>query len=118
MMKCGLNKLLWPYSGIALLDETNSLCVCLEGFVFGERFGTYRGMSDFLRKHTPLRPLSSVNIVSGDGFFDQKLIQSMGFINATFVMDRWHLRESGLLKMFGPTGYGLLKIICTDSLEQ
>ena len=33
----------------------------------------------------------------------------MGFVNATFIMDRWHLRELGLLKIFGPTGYGLLK---------
>ena len=29
MMKRGLNKLLWPYSGIALLDKTNSFCVCV-----------------------------------------------------------------------------------------
>jgi len=54
MMKRGLNTLLWPYSGIALLDETNQLCVCLEGFVCGERFDMYRGMADFLRKHAPL----------------------------------------------------------------
>ena len=36
MMKRGLNIFLWPYSGIALLDETNCLFVCLEGFVCGE----------------------------------------------------------------------------------
>ena len=50
-----------------------------------------------------------VNIVSSDGFFDPKLIQSLGFINATYVMDRWHLRESGLQKFFGQKAYELLK---------
>ena len=33
MMARVINKLAWPYTGIALYDEMGHVCVCLEGFV-------------------------------------------------------------------------------------
>ena len=81
----------------------------------GERFDMYQGMSDFLRKHAPKRPLSTVNIISDDGFFGPKMIQSLGFVNVMYVMDRWHLSESGLEKYLDREHMDCSKVIYTDS---
>jgi hypothetical protein len=50
-----------------------------------------------------------VNIVAGDGFFDQQFIVRLGFVNATFVLDMWHLLDSGLEQSFGKAGFLKLK---------
>jgi hypothetical protein len=84
-------------------------------FVCGEQVDMYQGMSEFLRKHTTNGPLSIVNIVSGDGFFDPKTIQSLGFVNVTYVMDRWHLRGSKLEKSLDREHIDCSKVIYTDS---
>ena len=38
-----------------------------------------------------------------------KVIEKMGFTNARFIQDHWHLYDSGLKKTFGSAGYELLK---------
>ena len=42
-------------------------------------------------------------------FFDQELIRKLGFGNAYFIQDQWHLLDSGLVKNFGKNGYELLE---------
>ena len=109
MMKRGLNKLLWPYAGVAMYDDMQQLCLACEGVLCGERTDMYKFIADFLATSTPLRTLADVKIVAGDGFFDQELVEKLGFSNATFILDRWHLLDSGLEKMFGKSGYEKLK---------
>ena len=112
MMKRGLNTLLWPYVAVSMYDECMKLCIACEGILCGEQVDMYRFVSDFLSCSAPGRPLSLVGIVSGDGFFDQDLIIKLGFTNAKFIMNHFHLYISanpGLAKIFGKAGYELLK---------
>ncbi len=69
----------------------------------------YEFMSIFLSKNSPARPLSTVNVVSGDGFFDQDMVTKLGFVLAKFITDIWHLKDSGLDKLFGKAGHEMLK---------
>ena len=109
MMKLGLNKFLWPYTAVSLIDETGSLCLACEGFFLGERTDLYAAQCGFLGTHAPLRPLSSVQIASADGFFDQEMLTTLGLTNASFVTDHHHLKDSGLVKKFGKSIHDLLK---------
>ena len=90
-------------------DDTNHICIGLEGIVCGERFDMYFAQANFLKKHSPGRPLEFVKIVSGDGFFDQDLTYKLGFVKAQFIADQFHLIDSGLKKLFGLGAYTLLK---------
>ena len=109
MMKRDINTLLWPYTAITMLDEAKNVCVACEGIVCGEKTDMYSAQAKFLSKYATSRQLSSVQIVAADGFFDQETIIDLGFINANFIMDHWHLFDSGLLKIFGKSGYDKLK---------
>ncbi|KAL7535171.1 hypothetical protein ACHAWF_005077 [Thalassiosira exigua] len=108
MMKRGINKLLWPYSAVTMYDESKHLCLACEGIMCGERGDMYEFTARFLEEFAPGRPLSEVSVVSGDGFFNQKLIHDMGFVNALLISDQWHLLDSGLELMFGKSVYGLI----------
>lgn len=109
MMKRGLNTLLWPYCAVVMYDEHMKICVGCEGILCGEREDMYKFIAQFLSQFAPGRPLSDVNIVAGDGFFDQEMIFEMGFVNAQFITDQWHFLESGLCKKFGKRAYELLQ---------
>ena len=109
MMKRGINKLLWPYTAVAMYDEERRVCLACEGFLCGERFDMYQFACQFLSDNSPNRTLSQVHLVAGDGFFDQNMIVKFGFVNAKYVSDRWHLLESGLLKKFGKSCHDLLR---------
>ena len=109
MMKRGIMTLLWSYTAITLYDEMRHVCIGVEGFVCGERIDMYRAQVRFVEKYAPRRPLVSVNIVSGDGFFDAQVIKDLGLVNAAFIYDRHHLKGDGLEKMFGKVTYEMLK---------
>ncbi|KAL7545888.1 hypothetical protein ACHAWF_014596 [Thalassiosira exigua] len=108
MMKRGINKLLWPYSAVTMYDDTRKICLACEGFMCGERSDMYEFSARFLEQYAPGRPLSDVRIVSGDGFFNRKVIRDMGFVNARLISDHWHLVDSGLELLFGKYVYGML----------
>ena len=108
-MKRAINTLLWPYTAVTMLDEMKIICVGCEGIVCGERQDMYGAQAAFLEEYSPGLPLSKVLIVAGDGFFDQSVVDSMGFTNATFIVDQWHLYDLGSKKKFGHTGYELLR---------
>ena len=112
MMKYGLNTLLWPYVAVSMYDKDKKLCIACEGILCGEKVDMYQFVAHFLSEFAPGRPLSEVDIVAGDGFFDQEMIVDFGFVNAIFIMDHFHLYVSpnpGLAKIFGKAGYELLK---------
>ncbi len=68
----------------------------------------YEFLCDFLRKNAPGRSFESMKVVDSNGFFNQEIIFELGFTNAKFIYDRWHLLDSGLKGMF-PTSCELLK---------
>ena len=112
MMKRGLNTLLWPYVAVSMYDEDMKLCIACEGILCKEKVDMYKLVADFTADSAPGRPLSEVNVVAGDSFFDQDMIVEFGFVNASFIMDHFHLYISsnpGLAKIFGKAGYELLK---------
>ena len=95
MMKRAINTLLWPYTAVTMLDEMKKICVGCEGIVCGERQDMYCAQARFLEEYAPGCPLSEVLIVAGDVFLNQSVVHSMGFTNATFIVDHWHLYDSG-----------------------
>ncbi len=109
MMKRGINTLLWPYFSLAMYDEMKKVCIGCEGILCGEREDMYQFACNFMKSHCPGRSLSDVGAVAADGFFDQDLVQKLGFVNAHFILDQWHLLDSGLVKIFGKSGYELLQ---------
>ena len=101
MMKRGINTLLWPYFSMAMYDEMKKVCIGCEGILCGEREDMYQFACNFMAVNAPGRTLSEVIAVVADGFFDQELIRKLGFGNAYFIQDQWHLLDSGLIKFFG-----------------
>ncbi len=59
----------------------------------------YEFLCDFLRKNAPDRAFESVKVVAGNGFFNQEVIFELGFTNAKFIYNRWHLLNLGLKGM-------------------
>ena len=108
IMNHGINTLLWPYFLVAMYNEMRKVCIACEGILCGEREDMYQFGCNFLAKSSPGRPFTEVNAVAADGFFDQDLIVKLGFVNAQFILDQWHLLDSGLMKMFGKSGYEIL----------
>ena len=108
MMKRGINKLLWPYAAVAMYDDNRNIIIACEGILCGERYDMYEFMATFLGKNATGRPLTSVDVVAGDGFFSQEMIHRLGFSNAHFITDRWHLVDSGLVQKFGLAAHELL----------
>ena len=77
----------------------------------------YHFVAKFLAENAPARPLSDVKIVAGDGFFNQDMINKFGFTMAKFLLDHWHLHDSGLTQMFGKAGHELLKGHLTEMIQ-
>ena len=109
MMMRGINTLSWPYVAAAMYDDDDKLVIGCEGILCGETVDMYRCLSTFLSDFSPRRSLADVEVVSGDGFFDQKMVCDLGFTNAKFIMDQYHLIDSGLSRKFGKSGSDLLK---------
>ncbi len=98
MMKRGINTLLWPYFAVAMYDKMKKLCTGCKGLLCDERDNMYQFAADFLAEFSPERPLASVDIVAGDGYFSQDFIFRLGFTEARFVLNMWHLLDSSLEK--------------------
>ena len=96
IMKQGINTLLWPYFSVAMYDKMSKICIACEGVLCGEREDMFKFACDFLGAASPKWPLSEVKVVAEDGFFDQDLVRKLGFTNAFYVTDQWHLLDSGI----------------------
>jgi hypothetical protein len=83
----------------------------------------YQFAADFLAEFSPGCPLASVDIVAGDGYFSQDYIFRLGFTEARFILDMWHLLDSGLEKIFGKSGFmkpktHLVKMVLSSSKDE
>ena len=101
MMPRGINILLWQYISVAMYNELDQVCLGCEGIILWEKKKAYAFLVQFLAKNTPKLKLEDVKVISGDGFFDQAMIEEFGYVNARFIADWYHLFDSGLDKMFG-----------------
>ena len=84
-----------------MYNDLEQVCVGCEGIMCAERFEAYKFMTAFLVKNTPRRPIESVNVVAGDGFFNQEMVNDLGFTNANFMTDQFDLFDSVLPDRFG-----------------
>ena len=69
VMKRGINKLLWPYLAVTLLNDLNKVCVACESIVMAERDQACIAVMDFVIKSAPKRTRENVHVITGDGFF-------------------------------------------------
>ena len=67
-MKRSINKCLSPYMLVSMYNEHCKMYLGAEAIMCGERKEAYMFMCNFILNNTPMRPASSVNIVTGDGF--------------------------------------------------
>ena len=104
-----INTLSWPYVAASMYDDDDKLVVGCEGILCAETVNMYRCLPKFLRDFSPHRLLADVEVMSGDGFFDQKMAWDLGFTNAKFITDQYHLINSGLSRKFGKGGSEFLK---------
>jgi len=92
-----------------MYNKHRKMCLGAEAIMCGERKEAYMFMCNFIFKNTPMRPVSSVNNVTGDVFFNQNMIEEFGFINAKYLKDWFHLFDTGLKELFGEDTSKLLK---------
>ena len=69
----------------------------------------YQFACDFLGTASPKRPLCELKVVPEDGFFYQDLVGKLGFTNAVYMTDKWHLVDSGIENIFGRASNALLR---------
>ena len=67
---------------VEMYNDFRKVCIACEGILCGEREDMYQFRCNFLAKSSPRCPLSEVNAVATDGFFDQALVVKLGFVNA------------------------------------
>ncbi len=79
-----------------------------------ERVDGYKFMCSFLIRNTPGHDSDKVHVFSGDGSFDQAMVHDLGFQNARYLKDWFHLFFTGLTDTFGQYGAELLE----DELKQ
>jgi len=91
----------WSYVAVTTLNEFRRNVICIEGLFFYENEASYAFVCNSLTNMAPGRSSSKVFAFAGDGFFSQETVTSLGFVNASFIHDRWHLLESIKTK-FGP----------------
>jgi len=89
----------WSYVAITTLNEFRRNVICIEGLFFDDDEKTYAFVCNSLKNMAPGRPSSDVFAFAGDGYFSQELVTSLGFVNASFIHDRWHLLENIKAKM-------------------
>ena len=75
----------------------------------GEREDAYTFMCQFLLRNSPGRPAEDVNVVAGDGFFNQSMVHCFEFPNAKYLTGWFHLFQTGLTDRFSEYGYGLIQ---------
>jgi len=68
-MKRSINKWLLPYMSVSMYTEHRKMCLGAKAIICGERKEAYMFMRNFVFNNTPMRPASSVNIVTGDVCF-------------------------------------------------
>lgn len=107
-MQRKLNQLHWPYISLTMRNEMEQVCVGAEGIVASEREEAYEFLLNFIVDNSPGRDKTKVYVLSGDGFFTQKMVHDWGFENTHFVNDHWHLFESVLPRRFPKKIYPLI----------
>ena len=93
-MKRGVTDMGWPYISVTGLNEAGKVCLMIESIIIVESQDAYHWLISNMFKMCPMRKPDSYHVVFGDGFFSAKMIRELGFTDAHFIRDRYHLREN------------------------
>lgn len=100
-MKKEKNVILYPYTSTVMFRPSGQLCLASEGFFFTESTETYKFLCDATFRMSHKRTKADVYAVAGDEFLDQdKVNNTLGFVNARFLMDQFHLVQVNLCNKF------------------
>ena len=105
--KRAINKWIWLYMSARLYSEHRKMCLACEGIVCGERHDVYKFLCQFLINNSPGQLPTEVILVAGGGFFNQEMVKCFGFFIAKYLMDWFHLFNTGLTDTFGEHGCNL-----------
>ncbi|GFH59584.1 hypothetical protein CTEN210_16060 [Chaetoceros tenuissimus] len=104
MMKKETNTSLFLYASIVLHRADQSLCVACEALLLNESLPTYKFLCDATFNMAFEIKKEDVDIIAGDEFLDQDKIRDvLGFPNAKFIFDQFHLIQVNLRKKFAGT---------------
>ena len=104
MMKKETNTSLFLYASIVLHRSDQSLCVACEALLLNESLPTYKFLCDATFNMAFKIKKEDVDIIAGDEFLDQDKIRNvLGFPNAKFIFDQFHLIQVNLRKKFAGT---------------
>lgn len=108
-MKRAINKLLWPYFVVVMINDLKQICLACESIMCSERNEAYSFMiSSLLDMSIGCRGPEKVFAVAGDGFFSQEDLANWGLTNARFIADHWHLLTKVLPKRLGEYHFNLI----------
>ena len=107
-MKRAINKWLWPYMSVSLFNEHQKICLACEGILCGEWRDAYNFLCQFLINHDPGQLPTEVLLVTGDGLFNKKTVNYFGFVIAKYLMDWFHIFDTGLTDTFRENGCDLI----------
>ena len=90
-MKRAINKLLWPYFAVAMINNLNKICIGCEALLCAERDEAYEFLVRSLITMSNGWTKQEVYAVAGDGFITPALLKKWDFPNAQYISDYWHL---------------------------
>lgn len=104
-MKKEKNVHLFPYASVVMFRPSGQLCLGSEALFFTESTLTYKFLCDATFKMAFKRTKESVHVIAGDEFLDQnKVTNELGFKNARFILDQFHLIQVNLAKKLSAAG--------------
>ena len=105
MMKKLMNTHLLLYFAIVMNRPDGTIAIAIEGLVIMEDVEQYRFGSQALGEMAHKRTLDDVYVVSADGFLNQKKVIELGFKNARYVCDQFHLIKVNIADVFKGTSH-------------
>lgn len=105
MMKKLMNTHLLLYFAIVMNRPDGTIAIAIEGLVVMEDVEQYKFGSQALGEMAHERTLDDVYVVSADGFLDQKKVIDLGFKNARYVCDQFHLIQVNIADALKGTGH-------------
>ena len=73
-------------------NDSDMVCVGLEGVVLEESEDAYNWVITSLLEMCPGRGADEYLIVTGDGFFNQSMLERWKLSKAKYIFDHWHLK--------------------------
>ncbi len=69
----------------------------------------YQFVVSFIKKNCPRLSMDDVRFFATNQFLNQTEVERLGFKNAMFIIDQYHLQKSGLEDHFTSAGYDIVQ---------